>query len=62
MSSRRKFLQNTALGLAGSVTIPLLGRSGRLQPESVSEKATSSLSVGVAGYTFAGSTWRNPSP
>jgi inosose dehydratase len=53
MSSRRKFLQNTALGLAGSVTIPLLGRSGGLQPESVTEKAASPLSVGVAGYTFA---------
>ncbi|MES2328635.1 MAG: sugar phosphate isomerase/epimerase [Bacteroidota bacterium] len=53
MSSRRSFLQNTALGLAGSVTLPLLGRSAASQPESATEKAVSPLSVGVAGYTFA---------
>ncbi len=54
MSSRRNFLQTTALGLAGSVAIPLLGKSAGLNPDPASpEKAVSPLSVGVAGYTFA---------
>ncbi|MEO7532091.1 MAG: sugar phosphate isomerase/epimerase [Sediminibacterium sp.] len=54
MSSRRSFLQNTTLGLAGSVAIPLLGKSAGLTAESsVTDKKVSPLSVGVAGYTFA---------
>ena len=55
MSSRRNFLHKTALGIAGSVAIPLLGRSsGLLEPYSESSaSAAADLPVGVAGYTFA---------
>lgn len=51
MSSRRSFLQQTALGIAGSVALPVLGKASTLAAAS----ATSSepLPVGVAGYTFA---------
>ena len=52
MSSRRNFLQKSALSLAGSAVIPFLGSSASLQPHAVME-AASPLSVGVAGYTFA---------
>ncbi len=55
MSSRRNFIQQTALGLAGSVAIPLLGRATSGQPGSVESSAAASelMPVGVAGYTFA---------
>jgi inosose dehydratase len=56
MSSRRSFLQNTALGIAGSVTLPLLGKASRLPntDDSVTgAEASEPLPVGVAGYTFA---------
>lgn len=52
MSSRRNFLQKSALSLAGSAVIPFLGKSALLQPDAVVE-AASPLAVGVAGYTFA---------
>ncbi|NCI51484.1 sugar phosphate isomerase/epimerase [Sediminibacterium roseum] len=56
MSSRRSFLQNTALGIAGSVTLPLLGKAAGLP--SIDDNLNSAqdaepLPVGVAGYTFA---------
>ncbi len=54
MSSRRKFLQKSALGLAGSAVIPFLGRSASWQPDSLhAATAASPMAVGVAGYTFA---------
>lgn len=54
MSSRRNFIQKTALGLAGSAVIPFLGKAVMAQPgEHTNEKAPSALAVGVAGYTFA---------
>lgn len=52
MSSRRNFLQKSALSLAGSAVIPFLGKSALLQPDAVVEAALP-LAVGVAGYTFA---------
>lgn len=45
MSSRRKFLQHTALGLAGTAAAPFT------LPARVM-KADTSLQVGIAGYTF----------
>jgi inosose dehydratase len=51
MSSRRSFIQNTALGLAGSAALPLLGRSADKAPSVAA--AAQPLAVGVAGYTFA---------
>jgi inosose dehydratase len=53
MSSRRNFIQRSALGLAGSVAIPFLGKSSILQPMSASAANAVKLPVGVAGYTFA---------
>ena len=50
MSSRRNFIQKTTLSLAGSAVIPFLGKA---VPDYASEKNSSPLSVGVAGYTFA---------
>lgn len=45
MSSRRSFLQQSALGLAGSVAGPVTARAATYKNES-------SLQVGIAGYTF----------
>ena len=54
MSSRRNFLQKTALGLAGSVAIPFLGKSAGFQPFDENNSASAvNLPVGIAGYTFA---------
>jgi inosose dehydratase len=52
MSSRRNFIQNTALSLAGSAAIPLLGRSAvRVAGDTAADGFP--LAVGIAGYTFA---------
>lgn len=54
MSSRRSFLQKSALGLAGSVAIPLLGKSSVWHKGAEKNPADgTALKVGVAGYTFA---------
>lgn len=50
MPSRRNFIRKTALGVAGSVTVPFLGKAGSVWEES---KAGMPLTVGIAGYTFA---------
>ena len=50
MSSRRNFIQKTALSLAGSAVIPLLGKG---EVDHANGKDSSPLAVGVAGYTFA---------
>lgn len=47
MTSRRNFLQQSALGLAGSLSLPLITSAA---PD---KKATSPLNVGMAGYSFA---------
>jgi sugar phosphate isomerase/epimerase len=53
MSSRRNFIQKTALSLAGSTVIPFLGRSESEKKEPKIEKEASPLHIGIAGYTFA---------
>jgi len=53
MSSRRNFIQKTALSLAGSTVLPFLGRSESKKKESIIEKEASPLHIGIAGYTFA---------
>jgi inosose dehydratase len=52
MSSRRNFLQQTAMGIAGSIAIPTLGKAAVTETKSVSASGTI-LPVGIAGYTFA---------
>ncbi len=51
MSSRRSFIQKTAMGLAGSVAVPFLGNAA-MGIKEVSA-APAPLAVGIAGYTFA---------
>lgn len=46
MTSRRNFLQQSALGLAGTLTLPLVTNAAL-------PKAPASLRTGIAGYTFA---------
>ena len=50
MSSRRNFLQKTALSIAGSVSVPLISTAAYSNFYSV--KKESRLPVGIAGYTF----------
>lgn len=47
MTSRRNFLQQSALGLAGSITLPLVSTAA------VSKKDPLPVTTGIAGYTFA---------
>jgi len=47
MTSRRNFLQQSALGLAGTLTLPLASHAA------LAPKAPAPLNTGIAGYTFA---------
>lgn len=52
MSSRRNFLRQTALGVAGSAAIPFAG-SAAVKQLSSAAYAKMPLQLGIAGYTFA---------
>lgn len=52
MSSRRKFIRHSALGLAGSVTLPFAGTAATIAAGE-HKAAPLPLAVGIAGYTFA---------
>ncbi len=47
MTSRRNFLQQSALGLAGTLTLPLASHAA------IAPKGPAPLNTGIAGYTFA---------
>jgi sugar phosphate isomerase/epimerase len=47
MTSRRNFLQQSALGLAGTFTLPLVGNAAP------AKKEPAPVLTGIAGYTFA---------
>lgn len=47
MTSRRNFLQQSALGLAGTISLPLISNAAPVK------KGGASLATGIAGYTFA---------
>lgn len=49
--SRRNFIQKTALGMAGTVSLPLLGAAKSFN--ATAGKAAIPFPVGIAGYTFA---------
>lgn len=51
MSSRRNFIRKTAVGVAGTVAVPFLGKTGTIV--SGSKAVAAPLPVGIAGYTFA---------
>lgn len=50
MINRKKFIQQTTLGLAGSLSLPLITKAAAT---TASSKNESKLKVGIAGYTFA---------
>jgi inosose dehydratase len=51
MPSRRSFIRKTAMGAAGTLAVPFLGKAGNVWSES--KAVAASLPVGIAGYTFA---------
>jgi inosose dehydratase len=55
MSSRRNFIQKTAMGLAGTAVVPLLGKAAgvAVKENNSSFDKKQPLEVGIAGYTFA---------
>ncbi len=50
-NSRRSFIQKTALGITGSVTLPILCKADSFK--NTYFKKETNLLVGIAGYTFA---------
>lgn len=50
-NSRRSFIQKAALGVAGTVSLPLINKAAT-QSTSFVEKHGDLLPVGIAGYTF----------
>jgi len=53
MSTRRSFLGKTALGIAGTASLPLLGSAlNTTKTASTLEGGDHPLNIGIAGYTF----------
>jgi inosose dehydratase len=52
MSSRRNFIQQSVLGIAGSAVLPLMGNASP-EPAKTTAGNENPLQVGMAGYTFA---------
>ncbi len=53
MSTRRSFLGKTALGIAGTASLPLLGSAlNTTKNASTQEGGDHPLDIGIAGYTF----------
>ena len=53
MSTRRSFLGKTALGIAGTATIPFVGKAfDKTNTPTSAESGASPLNIGMAGYTF----------
>src|SRR5450631_4788317 len=52
MSSRRNFIQQSVLGIAGTAVLPLMGNATR-HDTNAAPAAENSLQIGMAGYTFA---------
>lgn len=50
MTSRRKFLRNTTIGLTTATVAPLMNRAGAI--DFTNSKNTTDLPVGIADYTF----------
>jgi len=53
MSSRRNFIQKTAMGLAGTAVVPFLGSAAVSRKETTGVDKKQPLEVGIAGFTFA---------
>jgi sugar phosphate isomerase/epimerase len=53
MSTRRSFLGKTALGIAGTASLPLLGTAlNTTKTASTQEGGDHPINIGIAGYTF----------
>ena len=52
MSNRRKFIQQTILGISGSALLPVIGNANSSSVKSISS-TNSPLQIGMAGYSFA---------
>lgn len=53
MSTRRSFLGKTAMGIAGTATIPFVGKAfDKTNTSTLAENIASPLNIGMAGYTF----------
>ncbi|HBT93175.1 MAG TPA: xylose isomerase, partial [Chitinophagaceae bacterium] len=52
MSNRRKFIQQTILGISGSALLPVIGNANSSSIKSISS-TNSPLQIGMAGYSFA---------
>jgi len=51
MSSRRNFIQQTAMGITSAIAIPAVG-SAAINSFSKKSSSTSDFQIGIAGYTF----------
>ena len=53
MSTRRSFLGKTAFGIAGTASIPFIGKAfDKTSTTTTAESGASPLSIGMAGFTF----------
>jgi inosose dehydratase len=53
MSTRRSFLGKTALGIAGTASVPFIGKAfEKTNASTAAESAAIPLNIGMAGYTF----------
>ena len=53
MSTRRSFLGKTAMGIAGTASIPFVGKAfDKTNASTSAESGASPLNIGMAGYTF----------
>ena len=53
MSTRRSFLGKTALGIAGTASVPFIGKAfDKTNASTAAESAAIPLNIGMAGYTF----------
>jgi hypothetical protein len=53
MSTRRSFLGKTALGIAGTASIPFIGKGfEKTNTSNTNEGGSFPLNIGMAGFTF----------
>ncbi|WP_235921041.1 hypothetical protein [Foetidibacter luteolus] len=52
MHSRRKFIRSSAIGMAGTLALPIAGGAAMFSEAAVN-KGEDAFTVGMAGYTFA---------
>jgi inosose dehydratase len=53
MSSRRSFIQQSVLGIAGTAALPLMGNAVMNEKPNGNKDSANTLQIGFAGFTFA---------